>query len=109
MKLDPNAISLGTAQVIVGTQSQVIQALRAPGGDANLLVQPLVAVAQLRGIGATATARDIALTPATLGGKNVGIASAPDLTQYYYPSGDTVFILNNLTATDAGTILAALP
>jgi hypothetical protein len=109
VSIDPGTITLGTAEVTVGTQSQEIQAFRSPGGDAIRLVRPLATVAQLAGIGTAGTASPVALTPASLGGKRVAIASSAVLTQYYYPTGDTVFVLNSITSTAAATILAALP
>jgi hypothetical protein len=107
--IDPNGVILGTAEATVGGKSQVVQALRSPGADANRFVQALVALARQRGVGASATSRSIALSGSTVGGKNVQVATSADLTQYYYPTGDTVFILNNVDATTAGTILASIP
>jgi hypothetical protein len=107
--INPRSVNLGTARVTISGKSVLLQALRAPGSDASQFTQPLVAVAQQRDIGAGATARAIALAPSNVGGKSVQVASSADLTQYYYPTGDTVFILNNVDAATAATLLAALP
>jgi hypothetical protein len=107
--INPRSVNLGTAEVTVGGKAELLQALRARGTDASHFIQPLVAVAQVRNVGARATPRSLTVSASTVGGKNVQVATSPDLTQYYYPTGDTVFILNNVDAATAATILAALP
>jgi hypothetical protein len=107
--INPNSVNLGQANVTAGGKPYLLQALRAGGVDGSKFMQPLEVVARLRNVGANATPRDVAVVPGTVGGKSVQIARSPDLTQYYYPTGDTEFILNNVDETAAGTILAALP
>jgi hypothetical protein len=100
--IDVNAITFGLAQASVGGSTVSIQAIRSPGGDANRFIQAIVAVAQAGG-------SPIALSPATVGGKNVQVANPGDSAEYYYPAGDTAFLVTNVDATTAATILTALP
>jgi hypothetical protein len=107
--VDPGALTFATAEVTVNGLPQVIQALRIPGGEGFRLIAPLLAAAQLRGIGAGGTARPLSVSPTHISGKSVQVATAADLTQYYYPTGDTEFVLNMIDPSTAATILGALP
>jgi hypothetical protein len=104
--IDPARVTRGTAEARAKGHSELIQAIRFPGGDGSRFVQALAKLDQQRN--GNSEPSPIALTSAVVSGKTVQSVASGATTQYYYATGDTVFVLN-ADANSAATILAALP
>jgi hypothetical protein len=109
--IDLSKLSGGSANASIGGEDVQLQALRAPGGDASQIVTHYSEIAavfnQVFGNPQPTTAPT--LSQATVGGKNVTVATdAEGNKTFLYATGDTLWILDNLTDDQAGTILGAL-
>jgi hypothetical protein len=110
--IDLNTLSSGRADATVGGEDVQLQALRAPGGDASQIVTHYNEIAkvftQVFG-NAEPTTAPPTLSQATVGGKNVTVATdAAGNKTFLYPSGDTLWIIDSVTDDQATTILSAL-
>jgi len=96
-------LSLGSATATVDGESVDVSAFRVAGGDASQLVQ---SIAQL----AAQTDSQGTLSQVNVGGKSVYQWTAQDgsTTDFIYPSGDTLFVLSDVTESQAGKVFAAL-
>ena len=100
--VDPTRVAFASGEATVNDQSVQIQALRTPGGSAAAAIDILV---QLDAPDEAPT-----LTTATLGGKNVTVATTSDGdVDYYYVSGEIAWFLSSVETEEAEIILAALP
>jgi hypothetical protein len=99
--------SFAQAKATVDGEEVALTAWRAPGADANALVQYLSMLALQSGTDITVT--DIQQT--NVGGKNVYTwTDSDDGTKgFAYPSGDTLILFDRVTDSQATKILAALP
>ena len=100
------AMSFGSAKATVDGEEVDLNAFRAPGGDANSLVQSLALLAAQSGSDAGVTG---SMTTATIGGKNVYVFTDSDGSKSYgYASGDTLIFFEDVTDSQAAKIAAAL-
>ncbi len=109
--IDLNTLSSGSADATVGGQDVQLQALRAPGGDASQIVTHYNEIAAVfsQALGNAAPSSAPTLSQTNLGGKAVTLATDADGTKtYLYPTGDTLWIVDNMTDDQAGTVLGAL-
>jgi hypothetical protein len=100
-------LTFGSATANVGGSDVNIAAFRLAGQDGNAILQNAsLFVAGLTG----QTPEPFTTTQTNLGGKAITILtdSGGDIT-YAYVKGDTVITIDNADATQAATILAALP
>jgi hypothetical protein len=100
-------MSFAGAEATVDGEEVVLLAYRTPGQDATPLVQNIFAISVA--FGATPTDPLPVLEPAVIGGKSVATWTHGDATGYAYVSGDVMFVFDNVTDSQAGKILAALP
>ena len=109
--IDLNKLSGGSAEATVGGEDVELQALRAPGGDASQIVTHYNEIAAVFGqvFGNAEPTSAPTMTQASVGGKNVTVATDADGNKtYLYANGDTLWIVDNMTDDQAGTILGAL-
>jgi hypothetical protein len=110
--IDLSKLSSGSANVTVDDETLQLQALRAPGGDANSIVAHYneIAVVFNAALGNAQPSTPPTLSQADLSGKHITVATdeSGDKT-YLYPNGDTLWLLDNMTEAQAGTILTSLP
>ena len=100
--VDPGRVAFASGQATVNDQSVQIQALRTPGGSAAAAIDILVQI--------DAPEEPPTLTTATLGGKNVTVATTSDGdVDYYYVNGEIAWFLSSVETEEAEIILAALP
>jgi hypothetical protein len=104
--IDANAMSAGTASATVGGETVRFVALRVPGGDANTIVENLVALGSVL----DPDRAQSTLMQVSIGGKNV--TKATDLdgdVTYVYATGDILWLMDDIEETRAAKILAVLP
>jgi len=111
--IDLDKLSAGSGDATVDGSDVQLSALRAPGSNATDIVTHYVdiqaAVTAATGQPAPSQAPPT-FTPATIGGKNVSVATDADGNKtYLYPSGDTLWSIDNVTDAQAAKIIAALP
>jgi hypothetical protein len=100
-------MTVGSAKATVDGEEVSLSAFRAPGQDASNIIRVLIAVAAQSG-GEPAPS----LIPATVGGKNVLTTVDDDgdgVNSYGYGNGDTLFLVDNVTQSQADKIFSALP
>jgi hypothetical protein len=103
------SMTAAAADATVDGSAVKINAFRTPGGDAGQLLGNLSAISASLGSG-TGTKFTGGTQPATAGGKNVQTwADSTGQTSYLYVSGDTLFIVDAITQSQADKIFAALP
>jgi hypothetical protein len=110
--IDLNKLSGGSADATIGGESVQLQALRAPGADANQIVAHYSEIAAVfqQVLGTSGPTAPPTMSQASLGGKNVAVATDADGNKtYLYANGDTLWIVDNMTDAQAGTLLSALP
>ena len=100
-------MSVGSFQATVDGAPVTVNALRTPGQDSSKIVSSYAMLAQQLG-GTTFTG---SMSPGSVGGKNVTVATDPstESVAYLYTTGDTIFVVGSVTADEAGKVLAALP
>jgi hypothetical protein len=109
--IDLNKLSGGSADATVGGEDVQLQALRAPGGDASQIVTHYNEIAAVFGqvFGNAEQTSAPTMSQANVGGKNVTVATDADGNKtFLYANGDTLWIVDNTTDDQAGTILGAL-
>jgi len=109
--IDLNKLSGGSADATIGGEDVQLQALRAPGGDANQIVTHYNEIAAVfrQVLGSAEPTAAPTLSQANVGGKNVTVATDSEGSKtYLYASGDTLWIVDNMTDDQAGTMLGAL-
>lgn len=105
VQFDLLTLTFAQAEATVDGEDTQLQAFRAPGQDASVIIQTLIRVAQS---GSTETIPP--LVQATAGGKNVITTTDADGdTSYGYAVGDTLFLTDSITQSQADKIFAALP
>jgi hypothetical protein len=110
--IDLNKLSFGSADATVGGEDVQLQALRAPGADASQIVAHYseIGAAFNEALGNPQPSTPPTISQTSVGGKNVTLSTDADGTKtYVYPSGDTIWIMANMTDAQAATILGALP
>ena len=110
--IDLNRLSFGSGDATVGGEDVQFQALRAPGADASQIVAHYndIATAFNAALGNPQPSTPPTFSQTSLGGKNVTLSTDADGAKtYVYPTGDTLWILANMTDAQASTILGALP
>ena len=104
--VDPNAVSLGTADTTANGDDIKITAIRTPGVDANQLLSVLPALAAASGGDTTPPI----VSQANIGGKNaIVLTDADENLSYVYVHGDVAWSTNSDNAADVATVFAALP
>jgi hypothetical protein len=100
------SLSLAQAKASVDGNDVEIDALRAPGTDANILATALVRINAVLNDETAGT-----LSQKTVGGKNVYVALDSDgnVDSYSYASGDVLFVLNSADESEAAAIFSAIP
>ena len=106
--IDLDSISVASGDVTVDAQGVTITGFRLAGGSADALV-PALSVVSATTSGSVAFTGDAEYV--TAGGKSVLRWPGTDVTHrtYAYPSGETVFILRDVTQSQADQVFAALP
>jgi hypothetical protein len=106
---DIAGLSVGSfdAPVDQGQDTVNVSAVRAPGQDASKLIANFGIFADIAGISIS----DSDLSSMTVSGKNVQATGADSdgTRSYFYPHGDTLFVLQDATDEQAAAILQALP
>jgi hypothetical protein len=100
-------LTFGSATANVGGSDVNLSAFRIPGSDGNQIIQNAsLFVAGLTG----QTPEPFTTTQTTIGGKAAYvITDSSGSVSYAYVKGDAVVVIDNADATQAATILAALP
>jgi hypothetical protein len=102
-------MTAAAADATVDGSAVKINAFRTPGGDANQLLQNLGALAASLGNGSS-TKFTGGTQPAQAGGKSVQTwTDSTGQTSYLYVIGDTLFVVDGITQSQADKIFAALP
>jgi len=102
-------MTAAAADATVDGAAVKINAFRTPGGDANQLLQNLGALSESLGNGA-ATKFTGGTQPAQAAGKSVQTwTDSTGQTSYLYANGDTLFVVDAITPSQADKIFAALP
>jgi len=101
--INVTAFTIGQATATVDGESIDINAYRLAGGDANQIVQ---AIAQL----ASQQTDPGTMSQVSVGGKGAYKWTSQDgeTTDFILPSGDTLFVLSDVTEAQAGKVFAAL-
>jgi len=101
------ALSVGSFDAPLGDDTVTVSAVRAPDQDASKLISNFGIFADIAGISVS----DTDLSTTTVSGQSVQATSADaDGTRsYFYVHGDTLFVLQDATDTQAAAILQALP
>jgi hypothetical protein len=95
-----------TESPCVNTDDVNLTAIRTPGSDANKMVAGLAQFAIALG----QQDKLSNLQQTNVGGKNVFTSTQTDGTvSYIYPAGDTLWLFDSKVATEAATVLSALP
>lgn len=103
--VDLSNMSFGEFKANVDGSIVTVSALRTPGQDASKLVSNVGLFAGFAGITVSS-----AFTAANLGGKNIMVTTDGSGNRTsFYAHGDTLFILDKATDTQAAAILQALP
>lgn len=104
--LDLNSMSFGTATATVNDETVQIQALRTSGADAGRFLEAFESFNELFNPEDPLPT----LTQATIGGKNVTLATDQDGdVTYLFVSGDILWQMSDVDESTAATVLAALP
>jgi len=105
--IDFSNMSFGSAQATVDGESVAITALRTPNTDATKIIQNYGLIVTAFG---SAPETMPTMSPSTISGKNVTLATDSDgTTTVLYVTGDTLFILQNMTDSQTAKVVAALP
>jgi hypothetical protein len=104
-EFDLLALTMATAEATVDGEDVSLTAFRIAGGDANKIVQVLAQIA--------ASAGDdndiVSINPGSAGGKSVIVVTHDDgTTSFGYVSGDTLFLADDITQSQADKIFGAL-
>ncbi len=106
--IDLDSISVASGDVTVDAQGVTITGFRLAGGSADALV-PALSVVSATTSGTAAFSGDAERVNS--GGKSMLRWAGADETHrtYAYPSGETVFVLRDVTQSQADQVFAALP
>jgi hypothetical protein len=109
--IDLNTLSGGSVSATVGGEEVQLQAIRAPGGDASQIVTHYNEIAGVfrQVFGGEEPSTPPTLSQTDLGGKHVTVATDADGDKtFLYPTGDTLWIVDNMTDEQAAAVLGAL-
>jgi hypothetical protein len=105
--IDFATMSFGSGQATVDGKQVAITGLRTPNSDANKIIQNYGAIVDAFGSPPETLPT---MSQSTAGGKTVTLSvDSNGTTTTLYVSGDTLFILRDLTDSQKGKIVAALP
>lgn len=105
VEFDLLTLTFASAEATVDGEDVSLQAFRAPGQDASVIIAMLLRAAQQSGNEPVAS-----LVPGTAGGKTVITSTDADgVTSYGYASGDTLFLVDEITQSQADKIFSAMP
>ena len=107
--VDIGNLTVASGRAVVDGLGVTIAAFRLPGHDGNELV-PVIGIEST--VVASAPPKFTTdLEPATVGGKSVKrwTDAADGSVSYLYGSGDTLFVVENVTPSQADKVFAALP
>jgi hypothetical protein len=106
-----DTVSDGSARATVDGENVRLNALRAAGADASNVIAHFseIGAALNTALGQPVPSSAPTQTQANVGGKNVTLSTDADGTvTYLYPSGDTIWIISDVTDSQAAKIMAAL-
>src|SRR4051812_5958882 len=106
--VDINLVNVASASATVEGQRETISAYRLPGGSGEALI-PVIGILSAPVGGRPKFIAD--LGESDIGGKQVTTwtDAADGATSYLYSTGDTLFVVDDVTASQAGKVLATLP
>jgi hypothetical protein len=106
--VDISDVNVASGKATVDGVAATIGAYRLPGQSGASLI-PVIGL--LAGAVTGQSRFEVGLTPATIGNKAVQswTNAADGVTSYLYSNGDTLFVVDDVTPSQAGKILAALP
>ena len=109
--IDLATLSSGTADYTVDGESVTLQAVRTPNNDANKFLQGYsVIIGTLDSVFGESPPPPPTMVQSNIGGRNVTVATDSDgNVTTLYVTGDTVFIVQNMTDSQTAKVIAALP